>query len=139
MQGLPFFGGGDRDDARVRLMLPEPEDGTGAEAALERGFSPPSFPIKPRQLRGDWMITGIEPGQVGLGSLALLARQIPHKGGRTFGYRVSDGHSVIAYLPDHSPTDLGPGPDGLGSYHDAALGARLRCGHLDARLILVRR
>jgi phosphoribosyl 1,2-cyclic phosphodiesterase len=120
MQGLPFFGGGDRDDARVSLLLPEPEEGTGAEAALERGFSPPNFPITPRQLRGDWTITGIEPGEVRLGSLTLLARQIPHKGGRTFGYRVSDGHSAIAYLPDHSPTDLGPGPDGLGTYHDAA-------------------
>ena len=30
VQGLPFFAGGDRDDARVSLLLPEPEDGTGA-------------------------------------------------------------------------------------------------------------
>jgi phosphoribosyl 1,2-cyclic phosphodiesterase len=121
MQGLPFFGGGDRDDARVRLMIPEPEEGTGAEAALLRGFSPPNFPITPRQLRGDWGIEGIEPGVVCLGSLRLLSRQIPHKGGRTFGYRVSDGHSSIAYLPDHSPTELGPGPMGLGAYHPAAV------------------
>jgi phosphoribosyl 1,2-cyclic phosphodiesterase len=120
MQGLPFFAGGDRDDARVRLLLPEPEGGSGAVAALERGFSPPSFPITPRQLRGDWTVTGIEPGEVRLGPLTLLAREIPHKGGRTFGYRVSDGKRAIAYLPDHSPTDLGPGPDGLGAYHEAA-------------------
>jgi phosphoribosyl 1,2-cyclic phosphodiesterase len=120
MQGLPFFAGGDRDDARVRLLLPEPEGGSGAVAALERGFSPPSFPITPSQLRGDWTVTGIEPGEVRLGPLTLLAREIPHKGGRTFGYRVSDGRRAIAYLPDHSPTDLGPGPDGLGAYHAAA-------------------
>jgi len=120
VQGLPFFAGGDRDDARVRLLLPEPEGGSGAVAALERGFSPPSFPITPRQLRGDWTVTGIEPGELRLGPLTLLARQIPHKGGRTFGYRVSDGRRTIAYLPDHSPTDLGPGPDGLGAYHEAA-------------------
>ncbi len=120
MQGLPFFAGGDRDDARVRLLLPEPEGGSGAVAALERGFSPPSFPITPSQLRGDWTVTGIEPGEIRLGPLTLLAREIPHKGGRTFGYRVSDGRRVIAYLPDHSPTDLGPGPDGLGAYHAAA-------------------
>jgi phosphoribosyl 1,2-cyclic phosphodiesterase len=120
MQGLPFFAGGDRDDARVRLLLPEPEGGSGAVAALEQGFSPPSFPITPRQLRGDWTVTGIEPGEVRLGPLTLLAREIPHKGGRTFGYRVSDGRRTIAYLPDHSPTDLGPGPDGLGAYHAAA-------------------
>jgi hypothetical protein len=49
------------------------------------------------------------------------AREVPHKGGRTLGYRVSDGHSVIAYIPDHCPTVLGPGPDGWGEYHPAAI------------------
>jgi len=120
-QGLPFFAGGDRDDARIWLLLPAPAGGAGAEAALERAMSPPSFPITPRQLRGDWSVSGLEPGAVRLGPLTLLAREIPHKGGRTFGYRVSDSHAAIAYLPDHDPAELGPGPDGLGVYHDAAL------------------
>ncbi len=84
-------------------------------------MSPPHFPITPRQLRGNWEFSAIEPGLVQLGPLTLLAREIPHKGGRTFGYRVSDGTTSFAYLPDHSPTNLGPGPDGLGEYHDAAL------------------
>jgi phosphoribosyl 1,2-cyclic phosphodiesterase len=121
VHGLPFFRGGDRDDATVRLLMPAPADGTSAEAALARGMSPPHFPITPRQLRGQWEFSGIEPGAVGLGALTLLAREIPHKGGRTFGYRVSDGATSFAYLPDHSPTNLGPGPDGLGEYHDAAM------------------
>ena len=51
----------------------------------------------------------------------MLAAEIPHKGGRTFGYRVTDGRSAIAYLSDHGPSALGPGPDGWGPYHDAAL------------------
>ena len=46
---------------------------------------------------------------------------MPHKGGRTYGYRVSDSRSVIAYIPDHCPTELGPGPDGWGEYHPAAM------------------
>jgi phosphoribosyl 1,2-cyclic phosphodiesterase len=121
VHGLPFFRGGDRDDASVRLLMPAPSDATSAEAALARGMSPPHFPITPRQLRGQWKFDGIEPGIVRLGSLTLLAREIPHKGGRTFGYRVSDGSTSFAYLPDHSPTSLGPGPDGFGEYHDAAL------------------
>jgi phosphoribosyl 1,2-cyclic phosphodiesterase len=121
MQGLPFFRGGDHADARARLLLPEPEGGQGALAALERCMSPPSFPITPRQLRGDWTFEGLQPGQIQLGRFSLLAREIPHKGGRTFGYRVSDGRRAVAYLPDHSPTDLGPGPDGLGAYHEAAV------------------
>lgn len=121
MQGLPFFQGGDRDDASARLLLPEPKGSSGAEAALERAMSPPNFPIRPRQLRGDWSFAGLEPGSSQLGPLTLVARQIPHKGGRTFGYRVSDGRRSFAYLPDHCPTELGPGPDGLGAYHQAAV------------------
>jgi len=121
VQGLPFFAGADRDDARVGLLLPAQPGGTDAETALERAMSPPSFPITPRQLRGEWSFSGLEPCTIQLGPLRLLAREIPHNGGRTFGYRVSDGRGAIAYLPDHSPTDLGPGPDGLGAYHDAAL------------------
>ena len=51
----------------------------------------------------------------------MLAREIPHKGGRTFGWRVSDGAATIAYVTDHSPTSYGPGPDGLGERHEAVL------------------
>ncbi|HEV8115519.1 MAG TPA: MBL fold metallo-hydrolase, partial [Acidimicrobiales bacterium] len=51
----------------------------------------------------------------------VRALDIPHKGGRTFGYRVTDGRSAIAYLSDHGPAALGPGPDGWGPYHDNAM------------------
>jgi phosphoribosyl 1,2-cyclic phosphodiesterase len=121
MQGLPFFRGGDLDDARASVLLPAPADGSGAAAALARAMSPPSFPITPGQLRGAWTFGGLEPGTTRAGPLTVTAREIPHGGGRTFGYRVSDGRGTLAYLPDHSPTDLGAGPDGLGVYHDAAL------------------
>jgi phosphoribosyl 1,2-cyclic phosphodiesterase len=121
VQGLPFFRAGDREDASVRLLLPAPEEGADAEATLELGMSPPNFPITPRQLRGAWTFAGLTAGQTPVGSLSLMARDIPHGGGRTFGYRVSDARGSIAYLPDHSPTDLGPGAAGLGPYHDAAL------------------
>ena len=45
VQGLPFFRGGDREDARVRLLLPDQGDGADAEALLARMMSPPFFPI----------------------------------------------------------------------------------------------
>lgn len=121
VQGLPFFVGGDRADARVRVLLPAAGGSGDPVAPLERMMSPPSFPITPRQLRGDWTFDALEPGLVRVGPLTLMAREIPHKGGRTFGYRVSDGRAAICYLPDHDPAGLGPGPDGLGVYHHAAL------------------
>ena len=92
-----------------------------AEAVLERGMSPPHFPIRPRDLRGAWTFGTLVPGRHAVEGFTVQAREIPHKGGKTFGYRISDGKSVIAYLPDHCPTNLGPGPDCLGEYHAAAV------------------
>jgi ribonuclease BN (tRNA processing enzyme) len=131
VHGLPFFAAGDREDARVALLLPEQEaqDGEaqnkvgspGAEQVLARGMSPPHFPITPAGLRGEWFFGSLAPGVFKAEGFTVEAREVPHKGGRTFGYRVSDGHSAMAYIPDHCPTALGPGPDGWGEYHPAAL------------------
>ncbi len=121
VHGLPFFAAGDRDDARVTLLLPEQEGGAAAEEVLARGMSPPHFPIAPSGLRGDWSFGTLAPGVFKAEGFTVEAREVPHKGGRTFGYRVSDGHSALAYIPDHCPTALGPGPDGWGEYHPAAL------------------
>ena len=120
-QGLPFFAGGDRDDADVQLLLPEQEDGADAVSVLARAIAPPHFPVTPRELRGRWSFETMPEGEFAVDGLRVLAREVPHKGGRTFGYRVSDGHSSLTYIPDHCPTVLGPGPDGLGEYHPAAL------------------
>jgi phosphoribosyl 1,2-cyclic phosphodiesterase len=124
--GLPFFRAGDRDDARVTLLLPDQgetaSDGNRtAERLLARVMSPPFFPISPRQLRGDWTFASASPGQFKAEGFTVEAREIPHKGGRTLGYRVSDGQRVLAYVTDHCPTALGGGPGGLGVYHNAVL------------------
>ncbi len=121
VQGLPFFTAGDRADARVTLLLPEQGDGVTALEVLAGGMAPPHFPITPDQLRGQWSFGMLAAGPVKAEGFAVEAAEIPHKGGRTFGYRVSDGRSVLAYLPDHCPAELGPGPDGWGAYHPAAL------------------
>ncbi len=121
VQGLPFFPSGDREDARVRLLLPDQGDDTDAEQVLARMMSPPFFPITPSQLRGDWRF-GVLPGDPFTAEgFSVTTLDVPHKGGHTVGFRVSDGHSSLAYVPDHCPTALGPGPDGLGEYHQCAL------------------
>ena len=119
--GLPFFAAGDRDDARVSLLLPDQQDRASAEEVLARGMSPPHFPIRPSQLRGNWTFGTVSPGQFKAEGFTVEAREIPHKGGRTLGYRVSDGRSVVAYVTDHCPTVLGPGPEGWGEYHPGAV------------------
>jgi len=91
VHGLPFFTGGDHDGSRVG------------------------------GLRGAWTFGTVAPGPLKAEGFAVEARKIPHKGGATYGYRVSDGNRVITYMPDHCPTVLGPGPDGWGEYHREAL------------------
>ena len=116
--GLPFFAAGDRPDASVRLLLPD--QGHDPLDLLARCMSPPHFPIRTDELRGEWTFGALAEGTHELENFRVLAREIPHKGGRTFGFRVSDGHTTLAYLSDHAPHNLGPGPEGLGEYHEAA-------------------
>lgn len=121
-QGLPFFASAQAPGAHTDVFIPEPLTGPkDAEALLERAMSPPHFPITPRQLNGDWRFSTLTEGEHELSGFTVLAREIPHRGGRAFGYRVSDGHSTVTYMPDHGPTQLGPGADGMGEYHPAAL------------------
>ena len=84
-------------------------------------MSPPFFPIEPSELRGRWSFSGLEAGDHEIEGFHVRARDVPHKGGRTFGYRVSDADSAFTYVSDHHPTELGPGEDGLGEYHDSIL------------------
>jgi phosphoribosyl 1,2-cyclic phosphodiesterase len=115
--GLPFFRAGDNVDARVHVYVPADGDPV---AALDRVMSPPIFPIDIRRLRGDWEIKALQPGATTIEGFSVLALEIPHKGGRSFGFRIDDGKSSLAYLSDHSPISLGDGPDGHGEYHEAA-------------------
>ena len=119
--GLPFFAAGDRPDARAAVLLPQQDGGQTPASVLARVMSPPFFPIGPADLQGEWTFSAIAPGELRVEGFDVLAREIPHTGGRTFGYRISDEHSTLAYMPDHCPTALGPGEDGFGEYHPAAI------------------
>ncbi|HEY8300268.1 MAG TPA: MBL fold metallo-hydrolase [Jatrophihabitans sp.] len=116
--GMPFFAAGLQPGHRVEVVIPE--QGTDAEEVLARAFSPPHFPVRPSELGTGWTFRGLEPGTHQLEGFTVQALEIPHKGGRTFGFRVSDGASSLAYLSDHSPLGCGPGEDGLGELHAAA-------------------
>jgi ribonuclease BN (tRNA processing enzyme) len=118
--GLPFARAADRPDARVDLFLPT-TGGADAAAVLAGSMSPPHFPIGPEGLRGRWRFAALEPGCHELEGFSVLALDIPHKGGRTFGFRIEADGASLAYLSDHGPTALGPGPDGHGERHEAAL------------------
>jgi phosphoribosyl 1,2-cyclic phosphodiesterase len=117
LQGLPFFTAGDRPDARVDIHIPAAH-GDPAHA-LDPMLGPPFFPITAASLLGDWQFSSFDTGQFEVQGFGIVARELPHPGQHTFGFRVSDGRSSLAYVPDHGPIVLGAGPDGWGPYHDA--------------------
>ena len=118
--GLPFFAAGDHPAAHTKVLLPS--QGVAAIDLVSRFMSPPSFAIGPLGLRGEWSFESLEEGEHEIEGFRVLAREIPHKGGRTFGFRISDEGGTIAYLSDHGPYDrFGPGTDGFGPYHEAAV------------------
>ncbi|MBV9950727.1 MAG: MBL fold metallo-hydrolase [Acidimicrobiia bacterium] len=123
--GLPFARALDNPDASVDLYLPLQLEGPGAtmraDDVLGRGMGPPNFPITPEGLRGNWTFNALEPGHHEIAGFEVTAVEVPHKGGRTYGYRVSDGTKTMTYMSDHGPIAVGPGPDGLGERHRAAL------------------
>ena len=107
VQGLPFFAAGDRDDSHVRVYMPEQlgPDGRAQEPAdvLALAMSPPHFPIGPEGLRGEWRFEALKPGDCEIEGFEVRAFDVPHKGGRTFGYRITEGDTSVAYIPDHLP------------------------------------
>jgi phosphoribosyl 1,2-cyclic phosphodiesterase len=110
LQGIPFFAAGDRDDAHVRVFIPEQVAGDGSvrdpSRVLGLAMSPPHFPIGPEGLRGRWEFASMRAGAHSVEGFSVTAFDVPHKGGRTFGLRVSDGVASIAYIPDHLPGPL---------------------------------
>jgi ribonuclease BN (tRNA processing enzyme) len=119
VHGLPFFQAGQQEGHRVDVRLPSPDD--DALATLARGLSPPHFPVTPTELGTGWTFERLEVGTYVVEGFEVTVREIPHKGGQTFGFRISDDDATVAYLGDHWPLALGPGPDGLGERHRAAL------------------
>ena len=91
------------------------------ESVLGRAMSPPHFPITPGELRGDWRFENLGPGEHEIEGFSVLALDIPHKGGRSFGYRVSDGAGDAGLPVRPLAHSFGPGPAGLGEYHENAL------------------
>jgi phosphoribosyl 1,2-cyclic phosphodiesterase len=121
VHGLPFCDATDRNDSRVTLFVPDQLDGSDPLEVLSRGMSPPHFPVRADELRGDWSFLPLRASSLEVEGFRVLVEEIPHKGGRTYGLRVSDTTATVVYMPDHCPSALGPGPDGLGEYHQAAL------------------
>ena len=126
IQGLGFFEPLFRQGLEAHLWGP-PSATFDLRTRLSRYLSPPLFPVRLRDLASRLELHDApdEPTQVG--GLEVIAATVIHPG-PTVGYRISDGDSSMAYIPDHEPA-LGasdfPGPPTWTSGHDLAAGVDL--------------
>lgn len=142
--GLPFTPSLDRADAEVDLYIPA--QGGDPLEVLSRAIGPPHFPITPASFHGRWRFHAIEAGHHEIAGFEVLATDVCHKGGRTFGYRVTDGESALGYIPDYwlaeattEPTELVAGVDLL--VHDAQhlaseMESRAHLGHSSVEYVV---
>lgn len=126
IQGLGFFGPFFQKDYEVHVWGP-PSTTQNLRTRLTRYLSPPLFPVRLRDVAARLELHDAPMGRFEIGGLEVTAQTVIHPG-QTLGYRISDGQSTMAYLPDHEPA---LGVDGMPqkadwtSGHDLAAGADL--------------
>ena len=100
IQGLgffkPFF------SAKTKISIWGPGGNSTLDKRLNRYLSPPLFPVRIRDFACEleFKETPLKPFQIG--PFMIQADYICHPG-PTLGYRISDGKSVVAFIPDHEP------------------------------------
>lgn len=109
--GLPFFKPALMGDRLVRIHCGNLR-GETAEAALDRLFSPPLFPITLSQLPGRVEHVGFKAGETLTFADGATVRTCPlnHPGGAT-GYRFDHAGRAVCYISDIEHQEPWPPPD----------------------------
>ena len=100
LQGLGFFRPAFSSDVEVHLWGPASSTMTLSER-LSRYLSPPLFPVRIRDLPA-LRFHDLRPGTYQVGNYEVTADLVCHPG-PTLGFRITDGHKTLTYLPDHEP------------------------------------
>jgi phosphoribosyl 1,2-cyclic phosphodiesterase len=77
---------------------------------LARYISAPLAPIEIRELPARVEFEDVHTGTLEIGPATIEAAFVNHRG-PTLGYRITDGDTTVAYIPDHEPA-LGQSLDG---------------------------
>lgn len=101
IQGLGFFGPFFRDEFEVHVWGP-PSTTQDLRTRLTRYLSPPLFPVRLRDVAARLELHDVPMGSFEIGGLQVSGQMVIHPG-QTIGYRLTDGTTTLAYLPDHEP------------------------------------
>jgi phosphoribosyl 1,2-cyclic phosphodiesterase len=99
VQGLMFFAPVFNPDCEITVWGPA----TDCEALCEQIGKYISAPLAPIELRDlPFNFREIDPADWQIGSARIHARPVTHRG-PTMGFRIEDGNTSLAYIPDHEP------------------------------------
>jgi phosphoribosyl 1,2-cyclic phosphodiesterase len=101
IQGLGFFAPFFRKDFEIHVWGP-PSATFDLRTRLTRYLSPPLFPVRLRDVAARLELHDVPMGAFEIGGLKIASQMVIHPG-PTVGYRISDGASTMAYMPDHEP------------------------------------
>jgi ribonuclease BN (tRNA processing enzyme) len=122
IQGLGFFNPFFNPELEVHIWGPASKT-ISLHARLSRYLSPPLFPTQLRELPCKLVLHEVENSNFSIGPFTIESRFIIHPG-PTVGYRISNGHSVFTFLPDHEPAlsakSMGTDPKWISGFDLAA-------------------
>ena len=101
LQGVGFFEPAFGTDAEVHIWGP-PSPTQDLRGRLSRYLSPPLFPVRLRDLGPHVTLHDVPHRPFRIGDVTVRAGAIIHPG-TTIGYRIENGRTSVAYLPDHEP------------------------------------
>jgi phosphoribosyl 1,2-cyclic phosphodiesterase len=101
IQGLGFFAPFFQRDFEVHVWGPSSTT-QGLRTRLTRYLSPPLFPVRLRDVAARLELHDVPMEPFVIGGLTITGQTVIHPG-QTIGYRVTDGSTTVAYIPDHEP------------------------------------
>lgn len=110
IQGLMFFPPCFSAESEITIWGPASPEAS-LEDRIARYISAPLSPVEVRELPCSVAFRDTPASEWELGGATIRAEAVTHRG-PTLGYRISDGDTEIAYVPDHEPA-LGAPLNGL--------------------------
>lgn len=101
IQGLGFFAPLFDPDHEVHIWGP-PSTTQDLRGRLSRYLSPPLFPVRLRDVAARLHLHDATRAPITIGGIEIRSATVIHPG-VTSGYRIDDGTTSVAYIPDHEP------------------------------------
>jgi phosphoribosyl 1,2-cyclic phosphodiesterase len=101
IQGIVFFAPAFQPSSEIVIWGPAAADAP-LEDRIARYISAPLSPVEVRELPCDVSFRDCPESEWEIGSAKLRAASVAHRG-PTLGYRITDGDTSLAYIPDHEP------------------------------------